>query len=231
MIDSKKFSMMVILTAVVFVSCSFAAVSAPAAAVLEKMPTANAKIEQELNAKLVITGPDTIIKWPAYSEQVDYEIELAVIIGKTAKCVSPENAMDYIAGYTIANDISARSVTFKAERADRPWDEFFDWLNGKWFDSFLPIGPWLVTKDEIEDPQNLDMELTVNGKTRQKANTSQMIFTIARIVSFLSYIMTLEPGDCIATGTPEGIGPMNPGDTIEIKINAIGTLRNYVVKR
>ena len=184
----------------------------------------------------VVTGPDTIINWPAYSEQVDYEIELAVVIGKTAKCISPENAEDYIAGYTIANDISARSVTFKAQRAHRPWDEFFDWLNGKWSDSFLPMGPWLVTKDEIEDPQKLDMELTVNGKTRQKANTSQMIFTVTRIVSFLSYIMTLEPGDCIATGTPEGVGMasgdfLEPGDKIQCKIQNLGILSNTLSHR
>ena len=179
----------------------------------------------------VVTGTDTIINWPPYSEQVDYEVELAVIIGKTTKCVSPEDATDYIAGFTIANDISARSVTFKAGRAERPWDEYFDWLNGKWSDGFLPMGPWLVTKDEIEDVQNLDMELTVNGKTRQKSNTSQMIFSVTRIVSFLSYIMTLEPGDCIATGTPEGVAMasgefLQPGDQIQCRIQKLGTLTN-----
>jgi len=143
----------------------------------------------------VIVGPDLQIPWPAYSRQIDYEIELAVIIGKQARAITPTDALDYVAGYTICNDVSARSVTFKTGRADRPWDEFYDWLNGKWADGFLPMGPYLLTADEIGDVQNLDMTLTVNGNVRQKANTSQMIYPVADIVSFLSHIMTLEPGD------------------------------------
>lgn len=177
------------------------------------------------------TGTQTEIPWPKYSDEVDYEIELAVMISKPVKCVSPDDALDYVAGYCIANDVSARSVTFKENRAERPWDEFFDWLNGKWSDSFLPLGPWLTTVDEIEDPGNLDMELTVNGKTRQKANTSQMIFSVAEIVSFVSHLMTLETGDMIATGTPHGVGMatgdfLEPGDIIECKIEKLGTITN-----
>ncbi|MDH4241598.1 MAG: fumarylacetoacetate hydrolase family protein, partial [Phycisphaerae bacterium] len=115
----------------------------------------------------VVTGPGEQIPWPAYSEQIDYEIELAVVIGKEAKCIQPGDALDAVAGYTIANDVSARSVTFKKERAKRPWDEFYDWLNGKWADGFLPMGPYILTKDEVDNVQNLDMTLKVNGRVRQ----------------------------------------------------------------
>lgn len=179
----------------------------------------------------VVTGPDEQIPWPAYSKQVDYEIELAVIIGKSAKFIKPEEALDAVAGYTIVNDVSARSVTFTRERAKRPWDEFYDWLNGKWSDGFLPMGPYLLTKDEVENVQNLDMTLKVNGRVRQQANTSQMIYTVADIVSFLSHIMTLEPGDVIATGTPAGVAMatgefLQPGDTIECTVKKLGTLKN-----
>src|SRR4030042_6864814 len=130
-----------------------------------------------------VTGPGEQIPWPVYSETIDYELELAVIIGKQAKFLKAENALDYVAGYTIANDVSARSATFAKERAKRPWDEFYDWLNGKWADGFLPMGPYLLTADEIEDVQNLNMDLTINGRVRQKANTSQMISPVADIVS------------------------------------------------
>jgi 2-keto-4-pentenoate hydratase/2-oxohepta-3-ene-1,7-dioic acid hydratase in catechol pathway len=179
----------------------------------------------------VIIGPDEQIPWPVYSEQIDYEIELAVVIGRKCKCVKPAEALDYVAGYTIANDVSARSVTFAKNRNKRPWDEFYDWLNGKWADGFLPMGPYLVTADEIGDVQNLDMTLTVNGCVRQSANTSQMIYLVADIVSFLSHIMTLEPADVITTGTPSGVALatgefLQPGDIIECKIEKLGTLTN-----
>jgi len=179
----------------------------------------------------VVIGPDEQIPWPAYSEEIDYEIELAVIIGKKTKAIEPENAPDYIAGYTICNDVSARSVSFKTNRAQRPWDEYYDWLNGKWSDGFLPMGPYFLTTDEIADVQNLDMSLTVNGQVRQKSNTSQMIYPVADIVSFLSYIMTLEPGDVIATGTPAGVAMatgkfLQPDDKIECTIEKLGTLTN-----
>jgi 2-keto-4-pentenoate hydratase/2-oxohepta-3-ene-1,7-dioic acid hydratase in catechol pathway len=181
----------------------------------------------------VVTATDTRIPWPCYSEQVDYEVELAVFIGKPVKSVPPKEALDYVAGYSIANDISARSVTFSQGRAQRPWDEFFDWLCGKWSDGFLPLGPCLVTADELGDPQNLELELTLNGQVRQKANTSEMIFTVAEIVSFISHIMTLEPGDCIATGTPAGVGSatgefLQAGDRFECTIEKIGTLSNTI---
>ncbi len=186
-----------------------------------------------------VTGPEKEIPWPVYSETIDYELELGVVIGKpvlsrvegNAKHIRPEDALDYVAGYTIVNDLSARSVTFVKNRTKRPWDEFYDWLNGKWADGFCPMGPCLLTTDEIEDVQNLDMTLTVNGEIRQKANTSQMIYSVADTVSFLSHIMTLEPGDIIATGTPSGVAMatgnfLKAGDKIEASIEKLGTLTN-----
>jgi len=178
-----------------------------------------------------VANPGDEIPWPAYSETIDYELELAVVIGRKVKAVPIDQALDVIAGYTMVNDISARTVTFKKSRAERPWDEFYDWLGGKWADGFCPIGPYLLTADEIEDVQNLGMELKVNGEVRQDANTSQMIHTVAQIVSFLSNLMTLEPGDIIATGTPSGVGfPtgnfLKAGDRIEASIEKLGTLAN-----
>jgi len=189
-----------------------------------------------LKPPTVVIGPDEEIPWPAYSEQIDYEIELAVVIGKQAKYVKPEGALECIAGYTICNDVSARSVTFAKNRAKRPWDEFYDWLSGKWADGFLPMGPYLLTCDEVENVQNLEMILKVNGEVRQKANSSQMIYPVADIVCFLSHIMTLEPGDIIATGTPSGVAMatgrfLQPGDTIECTIEKLGTLINTMGSR
>jgi 2-keto-4-pentenoate hydratase/2-oxohepta-3-ene-1,7-dioic acid hydratase in catechol pathway len=184
-----------------------------------------------LKPNTVINHPDSIIPWPVYSREIDYEIELAIVIGKTAKCISPEKAKEVIGGYTIVNDVSARSVTFKEAREKRPWDEFYDWLNGKWADGFLPMGPCIITADEIDNPQNLQLTLKVNDEIRQNANTSDMIFNVYEIVSFLSYMMTLEPGDIIATGTPEGVAMatgnfLKAGDKIECTIEKIGTLTN-----
>jgi len=179
----------------------------------------------------VINHPSAMIPWPVYSCEKHYELELAIVIGKTAKCVSPADAKNYIAGYTIANDVSARSVTFKQGREKRPWDEFYDWLNGKWADGFLPLGPCLVTADEIGDPMNLQMTLKVNDEIRQNANSADMIYNVYDIVSFLSNMMTLESGDIIATGTPEGVAMatgnfLKAGDKIECCIGKIGTLTN-----
>jgi len=178
-----------------------------------------------------ICGPGDEIPWPAYSRQIDYEVELAVVIGSRARCVSPAQAPRHIAGYTIANDISARSVTYADGRARREKDDFFDWLHGKWADRFCPIGPCLVTGDELGDPSNLDLELSVNSRVRQKANTSQMIFNVYEIVSFISHVMTLTAGDVIATGTPSGVGMatgdyLSGGDVITCRIERIGELTN-----
>jgi len=183
-----------------------------------------------------VIGPDEEIPWPTYSETIDYEVELAVVIGKAAKYVEAHRALDYVAGYTIANDVSARTVTFKKNRIERPWDEFYDWLNGKWADGFLPMGPYLLTADEVDDAHNLNVTLSVNGKVRQNSNTSQMIYQVADIVAFLSNLMTLEPGDCIATGTPAGVALatgdfLEPGDRIECNIEKLGTLTNTLGQR
>jgi len=176
-----------------------------------------------------ILNPGETIPWPVYSRQIDYELELAVVIGRAAKRIPVAEALDYIAGYAIANDVSARSVTFSAGRQKRPWDEFYDWLNGKWADGFCPMGPYLVTADEIPDVQNLKMVLKVNGEVRQDANTARMIYAVADIVSFLSHLMTLEPGDIICTGTPSGVGVatgnfLKAGDRIECSIDGLGVL-------
>jgi len=183
-----------------------------------------------------VANPGDEIPWPLYSETVDYELELAVVIGKKAKAVSIEKAHEIIAGYTIVNDVSARTVTFVKNRAKRPWDEFYDWLNGKWSDGFCPMGPYVLTADEVEDVQNLSLKLTVNGEVRQNANSAQMIHTVAQIVSFLSHLMTLEPGDIIATGTPSGVGLgtgnyLKAGDRIDASIEKLGTLTNTLGPR
>ena len=177
------------------------------------------------------TGHQTTVPWPLYSKDVDYEIELAVFIGKAARAVSPQQARQAIAGYSIANDISARTVTC-SRAADSPdKNEFYEWLIGKWADGFCPIGPWIVTADEIPDPQNLALELRVNGETRQQASTADMTHSVDQIVSFLSHLVTLEPGDVICTGTPSGVGAasnnmLRPGDRIDCTIETIGTLSN-----
>lgn len=179
-----------------------------------------------------VTGYGTEVPWPAYSRQIDYEVELAVFIGSAATAITPDEAGIHIAGYSVANDISARSTTFSEGRTDRPRDQYFDWLMGKWANGFLPLGPTMVTADEIPDPQNLEIELKVNGHTRQQANTSQMIFDVSRIVSFVSHLMTLEPGDVIITGTPQGVAAggksefLKPGDKMDATIERIGTLTN-----
>jgi len=178
-----------------------------------------------------VAGPGDEIPWPAYSRQIDHEIELAVVIGRTASRVGVREARSCIAGYTIANNVSARSVTFAEGRTPRDKDAFFDWLHGKWADAFCPIGPCIVTADEIGDPMDLDLELTVNGETRQKANTSQMIFDVYEVVSFVSHLMTLLPGDFIATGTPSGVAMatgkwLRGGDVITCRIEKIGELTN-----
>ncbi len=184
----------------------------------------------------VVANPGQTITWPRYSKQIDYEIELAAVIGRKAEGLSPEQALDYVTGYTIINDISARSVTFAAGREKRPWDEFFDWLNGKWADSFMPMGPYLVTSDEIAEPQQLKLKTAVNGQIRQDATTAQMIFGVAETISFLSHLMMLEPGDIIPTGTPAGVAMatgdfLEPGDVVRCEIEKIGCLENTIGPR
>ncbi len=174
-----------------------------------------------------IIGPDQPIIVPAMSRQVDYEAELGVVIGRRARHVTVESALDYVAGYTIVNDVSARDLQF----ADGQW------LRAKSFDTFAPMGPCLVTRSTLKDGDGLAIELRLNGKTMQKSNTRNMIFKVPDLISYISKVMTLEPGDVIATGTPGGVGfvrnPqvfMKPGDIVEVEIEGIGLLRNPVAE-
>jgi len=162
-----------------------------------------------------LTGHNSKIILPVESERVDHEIELAVIIGKRCKNVDPREAWNTIFGYTILLDITARDL----QRKD------VTWFRAKGFDTFCPLGPWIVTKDEIEDPHNLNIELKVNGEVRQQGNTKDMIFKINELISFASKVCTLEPGDILATGTPQGVAPLKHGDIIEGYIEKIGLLK------
>jgi 2-keto-4-pentenoate hydratase/2-oxohepta-3-ene-1,7-dioic acid hydratase in catechol pathway len=171
---------------------------------------------------------------PSNGVFTDWEAEIGIVIGKRGKFISADEANDYIAGYTIVNDVSERELKVKDSRLERDGDEWFDWLNGKWFDSFAPVGPCLATKDDIPDPNNLRLTLRVNGEVKQDANTGQMIFNPVEVVEFSSTLVTLEPGDIISTGTPAGVGhpdeQLADGDVVEIEIENIGVLRNPVVQ-
>ena len=162
-----------------------------------------------------VIGPGDGIVYPKMSKRVDYEAELAVVIGKEAKSVSEEKAGDYILGYTCLNDVTARDL--------QPKDG--QWTLSKSFDTFAPIGPWIVTD---LDPNHLEIAAFLNGERRQYSNTKNLIFGPRHLVSFISHVMTLLPGDVIATGTPSGIGRMNVGDKVEVVIEGIGTLANTV---
>jgi 2-keto-4-pentenoate hydratase/2-oxohepta-3-ene-1,7-dioic acid hydratase in catechol pathway len=163
-----------------------------------------------------VIGPGDEIVLPRFSRRVDYEGELGVVLGKKAKNVPKDKARDYLLGYTCVNDVSERY----AQREDGQW------TRAKSYDTFAPIGPWIET--EIE-PDNLKIETYLNSELRQSAYTTDLIFGVYDLISFISGIMTLLPGDIIATGTPSGIGPMNAGDVVEVKIDKIGILRNFVV--
>ena len=174
-----------------------------------------------------IIGPEDNIPFHPISEQLDYEAEFAFVIGKRAKNVSEEDALDYVAGYTIGNDVTYRDIQRRTPQ----------WLQGKSVDGSAPLGPWLVTSDEIADPSRLDISLSVNGERRQKSNTANLVFTIPKLVAFISELMTLEPGDIIMTGTPAGVGfAMEPqgflkgGDVVRIEVEKIGVLENKVEK-
>jgi len=173
-----------------------------------------------------VTGPGDPIVLPAASRKVDYEAELAVVIGRRAKGVARDRAYDVVLGYTNFNDVSARDLQF----ADRQWQR------GKSCDTFAPFGPWIVTADEVPDPHALRIRFRLNGETLQDSNTSQMIFGVPELIAFLSETITLEPGDVIATGTPSGVGfartpsvYLKDGDIGEVEIEGLGVLRNPVM--
>ena len=177
-----------------------------------------------------VLAPGKPISLPTTSNTTDWELELGVVIGKRGKNIPVEDALSYVAGYTVINDVSARTSEWGLpSRNPSEWDLFFDWLNGKWPDGFAPTGPWLVTADEIPDPQALQMTLKVNGTEHQNASTGDMIFTVAELIAFSSRFMTLEPGDTYATGTPSGVGDatgtyLHDGDVMEAWVEGIGTL-------
>jgi len=163
-----------------------------------------------------VIGPDEDIVYPEMSRRVDYEAELAVVIGKTARHVREEDFRDYVLGYTCINDVTARDLQARDGQ----------WTRAKGFDTFAAFGPWIETELDLAD---VSLETYLNGQLKQKSTTADQIFKAPETISFISQVMTLLPGDIIATGTPGGIGPMQPGDTVEVKIGHIGVLRNYVV--
>jgi 2-keto-4-pentenoate hydratase/2-oxohepta-3-ene-1,7-dioic acid hydratase in catechol pathway len=173
-----------------------------------------------------ICGPGEPIQLPPNSSQVDYEAEFAVVIGKRGKRIPEDKAYDYVAGYMILHDISARDLQFSDGQ----------WFRGKSCDTFAPTGPWIVTRDEIKDPHNLRISLTLNGETMQDSNTSNLIFKVPYLISYLSQSITWEVGDLISTGTPPGVGVFRkppvflaPGDTVSVTVEGLGTLTNPVV--
>jgi 2-keto-4-pentenoate hydratase/2-oxohepta-3-ene-1,7-dioic acid hydratase in catechol pathway len=170
---------------------------------------------------------------PPLAQTVVPEIEMAAVIGRRGRDIPLAEAADYICAYTIFNDFSARSLNLAPVRRGQPWDEVFDWLNGKWFDTFGVVGPTLTLKRAVPDPGNLDLVCRVNGKVRDEGNTRNMIFTPADTIAFISQITTLEPGDLIATGTAihaEVEVPLESGDVVEGEITGLGVLRNRVVR-
>ncbi len=180
-----------------------------------------------MKATTCITGPNDKVIVPRNSTKLDWEVELGVVISKKAQYVSEDKALDYVAGYCVVNDVSERAFQLQSSQ----WDK------GKGCDTFGPIGPWLVTTDEIRDPQNLDMWLDVNGRRMQKGNTRTMIFGVAKLVAYCSQYMTLMPGDILTTGTPPGVGLgmkpepvfLQPGDVMNLGIQGLGEQRQEVV--
>ena len=170
-----------------------------------------------LKPSTAVIGPEAAIIYPKMSRRVDYEAELAVVIGKTAHRVREDDALKYVLGYTCLNDVTARDLQKK--------DGLF--TRAKGFDTFAAMGPWIETA--IGDPDNVMVEAYLNGEPRQHASTSNMVFGVRRLIAFISEVMTLLPGDVISTGTPSGIGPMRPGDVVEVRVEGIGTLRNRVL--
>ena len=168
-----------------------------------------------LKPSTAVIAAGEAIRSPALSRQVDFEGELAVVIGKKAKQISETEAGEYIFGYSCANDVTARDLQPKQGQ----------WTVAKGFDTFLPYGPWIETK---ADPASLEIRTLLNGKERQRSNTRNLIFSVPYLVSFLSHVMTLLPGDLILTGTPSGVGPMHPGDRVTVEISGVGSLTNPV---
>jgi len=173
-----------------------------------------------------VVGPGAPVIHHAVTQQLDYEVELVAVIGRRGRNVSPEKALDYVFGYTVMNDITARDLQ----------DRHGQWFKGKSLDTFAPLGPWIVHRSSLPDPQRLRLQMRVNGEVRQDSTTANMIFTVAQLIASLSAGMTLEPGDLLATGTPAGVAKgmkppkwLQPGDVMEAEVEGIGVLRNHVV--
>ena len=175
-----------------------------------------------------VIGPDAPIPWHGHvSRRIDWEVELVAVIGRRGRDITEERALDHVFGYTVGNDVTARDLQRRPQQ----------WYKGKGLDGFCPLGPWIVTSDELGDPQDVRLRLRVNGATKQDAGTSDMIFGVARLVAVLSLGMTLEPGDLLMTGTPSGVGfarqppeYLQPGDVVEAEIDKIGLLRNVMAE-
>ena len=182
-----------------------------------------------------INAPGGAIALRPGNRFLDWEVELAVVIGKRERDVSPADAMSCVFGYSVINDISERELNGdKLGRTVREFDPFFDWLLGKWFDGSAPLGPEIVTADEIGDPHALNLQLSLNGDVMQSGNTAQMIFDIPETIAYISSVLTLEPGDVIAMGTPEGVGKargirLRPGDVMRAEIEGIGVLETSII--
>jgi 2-keto-4-pentenoate hydratase/2-oxohepta-3-ene-1,7-dioic acid hydratase in catechol pathway len=173
-----------------------------------------------------VVGPDAPVTHHAATQQLDYEVELVAVIRRRGRNLTPEKALDYVFGYTVMNDVTARDLQ----------DRHGQWFKGKSLDTFAPLGPWIVHRSAIPDPQRLRLFMRVNGEVRQNSTTANMIFSVAQLISALSAGMTLEPGDLLATGTPEGVAKgmkfpqwLRPGDVMEAEVEGIGVLRNRVV--
>ena len=219
-LDSIEFLPAVYPSKILAIGRNYAEHAAEGGSDLPKAPLLFNKLPNALSAH------NAPIVLPEISEQVDFEAELAVVIGRTAKRVDEAQALDYVFGYSLINDVSARDLQFGDGQ----------WTRGKSQDTFAPLGPFITTRDEIEDVQTLKIEGVLNGEVMQSSNTSRMIFQIAYLVSYLSQGITLQPGDVIASGTPDGVGIfrkppvlLKPGDVFEVKIEKLGTLRNPVV--
>ena len=219
-LDSIDFLPAVYPSKILAIGRNYAEHAAEGGADLPKAPLLFNKLPNALSAH------NAPIVLPTISTQVDYEAELAVIIGRRAKRVSEADALDYVFGYSLINDVSARDLQFGDGQ----------WTRGKSLDTFAPLGPFITTRDEIDDVQTLKIEGVLNGEVMQSSNTSKMIFKVAYLVSYLSQGITLEPGDVIASGTPDGVGIfrkppvlLKPGDVFEVKIEKLGVLRNPVV--
>ncbi len=199
---------------------------------LEKEAMETPRVFMKPSVDTVIGDGAPIILSPT-SNFVDYEAELAVIIGKEGRYIPQEQALEYVGGISILNDVSERRLQAHGGEEPTDWDKFFDWLNGKWFDSFAPMGPCIVPLADVPNLDDLRLRLYLNDELKQDANTGQMIFKVPEVVAYISSIVTLRPGDVIATGTPSGIGlpqgiRLQDGDVVRVELDLVGSLTNPV---